>query len=92
METVSVLLAFYAGNSPVTGEFPSQRPVTRKFDVFFDLRPNKQLSKQPWDWWFETPTGSLWRHCNAATDYHHGIGKQNIHSQSSRIYFQEALR
>ena len=28
----------FAGNSPVTGEFPSQRPVTRSFDVFFDLR------------------------------------------------------
>ena len=36
------------------GEFPTQRPVTRSFDVFFELRPNKQLSKQPWGWWFET--------------------------------------
>ena len=84
------------GNSPVTGEFPSQRPVTRSFDVFFDMRIgcdvldvifvfvlfiayfvrndeikmfnqslNKQLSKQLWDWWFETPFCSLWRHCNA---------------------------
>ena len=41
-----------------------QRPVTRSFDAFFDLRLNKQLSKQPWGWWFETPSGSLWRHCN----------------------------
>ena len=46
------------------GEFPAQRPVTRSFDVFFDLRPNKILSKQPWDWWFETPPWSLWRQCN----------------------------
>ena len=46
METFSALLALCAGNSPVTGEFPSQRPVTRSFDVFFDLRLNKQLSKQ----------------------------------------------
>ena len=38
------------------GEFPTQRPVTRSFDVFFDLRLNKQLSKQPWGWWFETPS------------------------------------
>ena len=37
METVSALLAFCAGNSPVIGEFPAQRPVTRSFDVFFDL-------------------------------------------------------
>ena len=35
METFSVLLAYSAGNSPVTGEFPTQKPVTRSFDVFF---------------------------------------------------------
>ena len=46
------------------GEFPTQRPVTRSFDVFFDLRLNKQLNKQPWGWWFETPSLSLWRQCN----------------------------
>ena len=62
METFSALLAICAGNSPVSGEFPAQRPVTRSFDVFFDLCPNKQLSKQSWGWWFETPSGSLWRH------------------------------
>ena len=49
------------------GEFPTQRPVTRSFDVFFDLRPNKQLSKQPRGWWFETPPWSLWRQCNTHT-------------------------
>ena len=64
METFSALLAFCAGNSPVTGEFPTQRPVTRSFDVFFDQRLNKRLSKQWWGWWFETPLRSLWRHCN----------------------------
>ena len=46
------------------GEFPTQRPVTRSFDVFFELRLNKRLSKQPWGWWFETPSWSLWRQCN----------------------------
>ena len=40
------------------GEFPAQRPVTRSFDVFFDLRPYNQLSKQPWGWWFQTPSWS----------------------------------
>ena len=54
--------AFCAGNSPVTGEFPSQRPVTRSFDVFFNLRPNKWLSKQSCGWWFETPSRSLCCH------------------------------
>ena len=38
METFSAILALYAGNSQVVGEFPSQRPLTRSFDVFFDLR------------------------------------------------------
>ena len=64
METFSALLAICAGNSPVHGEFPAQRPVTRSFDVFFDLRPNKRLSKQSWGWWSETPSSSLWRHRN----------------------------
>ena len=40
METFSALLAICAGNSPVHGEFPAQRPVTRSFGVFFDLRLN----------------------------------------------------
>ena len=64
METFSALLDLCAENSPVPGEFPSQRPVTRSFDVFFDLRRNKRLSKQSWCWWFETPSCSLWRHRN----------------------------
>ena len=46
METFSALLALCVVNSPVTGEFPAQRPVTQSFDVFFDLCLNKQLSKQ----------------------------------------------
>ena len=50
------------GNSPVTGEFPSKRPVTRSFGVFFDLRLNKWLNKQSRRRWSET--SSLWRHYN----------------------------
>ena len=64
METFSALLAICAGNSPVNGEFPAQRPVTRSFDVFFELRLNKRLSKQSRGWWFETLSRPLWRHCN----------------------------
>ena len=45
MEKLAALLALCAGNSPVPGEFPAQRPVTRSFDVFSDLRLNKRLSK-----------------------------------------------
>ena len=59
------------------GEFPAQRPVTRSFDVFFDLRLNKRLSKQPWGWWFETPSWSLWRQCN-------GNDKIKMFNQSNR--------
>ena len=66
METFSALLTICAGNSPVTGEFPAQRPVTRSFDVFFNLRLNKRLTKQSWGWWFETPSRPLWRHDNVS--------------------------
>ena len=64
METFSALLAICSENSPVPGEFPTQRPVTRSFDVFFDLRLNKRLSKQWWGWWSETLLHPLWRHRN----------------------------
>ena len=57
METFSALLAICAGNSPVTGEFPTQKPV-------FEMRLNKQLSKQSWGWWYGTPSCPLWRHCD----------------------------
>ena len=66
-ETVkfSALLALFEGNPLVTCGFPSQRPVTQRFDVFFDLCLNKRLST-PWRRrWFGTPWPSLWRHCNA---------------------------
>ena len=64
METFSALLAICAGNSPVTGEYPTQRPVTRNFDVYIDLRLYKRLNKQSWGWWFERLSCPLWRHCN----------------------------
>ena len=43
--------------------------MKQSFDVSFDLRQNKQLSKQSWGWWFETPSGPLWRHCNGVYPY-----------------------
>ena len=51
METFSALLAL----SPVTGEFPAERPVARSFDVFFDLRPNN-------GWVNNREAGDLRRH------------------------------
>ena len=64
METFSALLAHCEGNPPVTGGFPSQRPVKQSFNIFFDLRLNKRLSKQSKRRWFETTSRPLWRHCN----------------------------
>ena len=77
METFSALLALCAGNSPVTGEFPSQRPVTRRFDVCFDLRLNKRLSKQTWGWWLETSSALLWRHA-IFVHWHEGNHRSNL--------------
>ena len=68
METFSALLAICSGNSPAPGEFPTQRPVTRSFDVFFDLRLNTRLRKQSRGWWFETLPRPLWCHCNSMGD------------------------
>ena len=67
------------------GEFPAQRPVTLGFDVFFDLRLNKRLSKQPWGWWFETLSWSLWRHRNAMLTY----SQLNHEEQNSLIYLSK---
>ena len=64
MEKFSAFLPLCAGNWTMTGEFPAQRPVTRTFDGFFDLRLSKRFSKQSRRCWFETPSCSLWRHCN----------------------------
>ena len=69
METFSSSLAICVENAPVTGEFPTQRPVKLSFGVFFDLRLNKWLGKQSWGWWFEAPPLPLWRHCNEETHY-----------------------
>ena len=62
METFPRYWPFVRGihRSPVKS--PHKTP--RCFDVFFDLRLNKRLSKQSWGWWFMTPSHILWRHCN----------------------------
>ena len=89
METFSALLAICAGNSPVTGEFPTQRPVTRSFDVLFDLRLNERLSKQSWGWWFETLSRPLWRHimcCRCSRHY-----RQNMLHESRKIEITKSV-
>ena len=66
---------------------PSQRPVTRSFDVFFDQRMYKRLSKQLWCWWFETPSWSLWRHRNEYRAQHVKL----TFPQHRKFHFDEFL-
>ena len=86
METFSALLAICAGNSPVTGEFTSQRPVTRSFDFSLICALNKRLNKQSWGWWFEAPSRSLWRHCNATGERNKGaVRRYNVVVTGQRL-------
>ena len=98
----------FCGTGPLCGEFTSHRwipltkTVTRSFDVFFDLRLNKRLSKQLLGWWFETPLRSLWRHYNVMLLLNHviltsksytellGDGSMLI-TKLKRIFFQSLL-
>ena len=87
METFSALLALCVGNSPVLGEFSAQRPVTRSFDVFFDLRLHKRLSKQSWRWRYKTPWCPLWRQGNVKRSWvkrHLPVGQTHTHTQIAR--------
>ena len=70
------------------GELPTRRPVTRSFDVFFDLRLNKRLSKQPWGWWFETLSCPLWRHGNGK----YGICEQILYRKPCKHTIPQAER
>ena len=72
MQTFSSLLIICTGNSP------AQKPVTRSFDVFFDLHLNKRLSKQWWGWWLETPSRPLWRHSNVICPFFHLTQQSSI--------------
>ena len=67
------------------GEFPTQRPVTRSFDVFFDVRLIKRLSKHSRGWWFETLSHPLWRHRN-------GIWRTYFRPLWQRIYIPDPYR
>ena len=75
METFSALLVICEGNSPVTVEFPTQRPVTRSLICIWI---------NGWGWWFDTPSRSLWRHCNV----HSLISSVASSSMRTRTRFQ----
>ena len=92
-ETFSALLALCAGNSAVTGEFFSQRPVTWSFGVFFDLTLNKWLTKQFICRWFEMPSCSLWRHCNERYMSQSGLNTESGKwQQLERINYGNCLK
>ena len=79
---------------PLTGEFPTQRPVTRGLDVSFDLHLNKRLSKPSWGWRFETPSRPLWRHCNRASQSQglsNWLSLQRLVTQSFDVLFHLRL-
>ena len=81
METYSALLAICVGNSPVTGEFPTQRPVTRIFDVFFDLRLIKS-------WENNREAGDLRRHhvhYDVTVMLVHPCGSKNVQTATTEI-------
>ena len=84
METFSALLALYAGNSPVTGEFPAQRPVTRSFDVFFDLRLNKRSSNHEAGGLRRHRAHYLWRHCNVKYYNHYYVKASSLRVRLSQ--------
>ena len=87
METFSALLAICERNPPFTGGFPSQRPGTRSFDVFVDVRLNKWLRCR----WFKTHWRSLWRHCNV-TRQHSTQSVGNMPPPSPRHLFPHVLQ
>ena len=79
MGTFPALPAICAWNSPVTREFHEQRPVTRRFDVFFYLRLNKRLNTQWCNGWFETTSRPLWRHCIGLVSVHKTRSHKPVH-------------
>ena len=82
------LLALCEGNPSVTSEFPSQRPVTRSLDVFFDRRLNKRWSKQlrcryVWDTIALIMT-SLW--CDILNVYRKRLGTVRFRNDSANFF------
>ena len=78
MDTFSALLSLCVGNSPVTGRGALMFSLIRAL--------NKRLSKQSWGCWFETPSRSLWRHCNALRDYLINTGTIKSHCEIGYVY------
>ena len=73
----------------------NSKPVTRSFDVLCDVHLNERASKQSRCWWFETPLGSLWRHCNVMVwmdDYSYmPYGASHKHAQGFVVFSFDLL-
>ena len=87
---------FFCVTGPLNGQYTDrwwipQRPVTRSFDVFFDLRLNKRLNKQSRRRWFETPWRSLWRHCNVCKIVTFGKAKQTLTCNTFKRHYTHLL-
>ena len=67
METFSALLILYAGNSPVPVSCPHKGQWRRALMFSLICAWINDWVNKPWGWWFETPSWSLWRHCNDIT-------------------------
>ena len=50
-------------------EFMLEATLAESPSIFFICALNKRLSKKSWGWWFETPSRSLWRHCNGVESH-----------------------
>ena len=87
METFSALLALCEGKPPVT----SKRSITPSFDVFFDVRLSKRLSKQLWCWWFETQWLLIWRHCNGWYGCWFGAVRTSIYVTGCTMEFKQNI-
>ena len=87
METIFRFTGHLCGEFTGHRWIPSTKPVTRSFDIFFDLRLNKRLSKQWWGWWFETPSHRLRRHCIVLVQ----LSLCFFKFQSLHLYFMERV-
>ena len=92
METFSAILALCVGNSPATGEFPSQRPLAQSLDFLFDLRLNKCLSKQWRGWWFETILRPFCRHQMICAWMSISAPEQTVQQESKHRWFETQSR
>ena len=88
METFSTLLAICAGNSPVTCEFPPQRPVTKSFDVFFDLHLDEWFPGWMVPGWKIVPCVRKCKACNkkdTCSDVHNNTNGKNSKQSQQEI-------